>query len=528
MVEISDKANKILQLSRDILILSRNTLLVNLRFLDAALGQFKYVPFDAPVIGTDGLNLFYNPMTILTMYQTGKEDAARGYLHMVLHCIFRHMYISVNINRRLWNLACDIAVENAITDLNVKSVKTAHETEMISEFHKLEKEIGRLTAEKIYRYLRDSGIKGKSLNRLERIFYVDEHSFWYQDETVSQSGIDDDNNGSSGAGDDSTGSDENSQKQDDCSDSENSVAESERNSQDNESITLGQAADDSYDESGENTQCNEVIPNSDINSRDEDSISRAEQEEIWKQISERMQMDLETFSKDIGKGTGNMIQNLREVNREKYDYAAFLKKFAVRGEVMRVSDDEFDYIYYTYGLKMYGRMPLIEPLEYKEAKRIREFVIAIDTSASVIGSQVEAFITKTYNILKSTESFFSKINLHIIQCDVQIKEHVKITTKEEFDEYISNMRIIGAGGTDFRPVFEAVDEMLANKEFRNLKGLIYFTDGYGTFPSKKPDYDTAFVFVNDDYEKPQVPVWAIRLVLPREDLVQQSADDYTK
>jgi predicted metal-dependent peptidase len=521
MVEISDKANKILQLSRDILILSRNTLLVNLRFLDAALGQFKYVPFDAPVIGTDGLNLFYNPMTILTLYQTGKEDAARGYLHMVLHCIFRHMYVSANINRRLWNLACDIAVENAITDLNVKSVKTAHETEMISEFHKLEKEIGRLTAEKIYRYLRDSGIKGKSLNRLERIFYVDEHSFWYRDEMVSQSGIDDDNNGSSGAGSGNTGGRSDNT---DRLDEEHDKAD-KNDSRNNSSFDDRQDEDKHLDGS---TGKGEVIPNSNINNRDEDSISRAEQEEIWKQISERMQMDLETFSKDIGKGTGNMIQNLREVNREKYDYAAFLKKFAVRGELMWVSDDEFDYIYYTYGLKMYGRMPLIEPLEYKEAKRIREFVIAIDTSASVIGSQVEAFITKTYNILKSTESFFSKINLHIIQCDVQIKEHVRITTKEEFDEYISNMKIIGAGGTDFRPVFEAVDEMLANKEFRNLKGLIYFTDGYGTFPSKKPDYDTAFVFVNDDYEKPQVPAWAIRLVLPREDLVQQSADNYTK
>ncbi len=61
--------------------------------------------------------------------------------------------------------------------------------------------------------------------------------------------------------------------------------------------------------------------------------------------------------------------------------------------------------------------------------------------------------------------------------------------------------------------------MIEKKEFRNLKGLIYFTDGYGTFPSVKPDFDTAFVFVNDDYEKPQVPAWAIRLVLPREDLI---------
>ena len=51
-------------------------------------------------------------------------------------------------------------------------------------------------------------------------------------------------------------------------------------------------------------------------------------------------------------------------------------------------------------------MPLIEPLEYKDVKRIREFVIAIDTSGSVMGEQEQAFLQKTYNILQSTESFF--------------------------------------------------------------------------------------------------------------------------
>ena len=154
----------------------------------------------------------------------------------------------------------------------------------------------------------------------------------------------------------------------------------------------------------------------------------------------------------------------------------------------------------------------------KEVKRIKEFVIAIDTSGSVVGEQVQAFVRKTYNILKSTESFFSKINLHIIQCDADIQEHIKITNQDEFDEYLKTMQIKGLGGTDFRPVFEKVDELIKNKEFRNLKGLIYFTDGYGVFPERKPDYDTAFVFVKDDYEIPDVPPWAIKLVLEQNDI----------
>ena len=229
-------------------------------------------------------------------------------------------------------------------------------------------------------------------------------------------------------------------------------------------------------------------------------------------------MDLETFAKQQGLEAGGMQQMLAELNREKYDYEAFLKKFAVMGEVMKINDDEFDYIFYTYGLKLYKKVPLIEPLEYKEVKRIREFVIAIDTSGSVAGEQVQTFLQKTYNILKSTESFFSKINVHIIQCDATIQEDAKITNQEEFDEYIKTMKLRGLGGTDFRPVFSYVDWLREKKEFSNLKGLIYFTDGFGTFPAKKPDYETAFVFVDDGMNNYDVPTWAIKLVLQKEEI----------
>ena len=163
-------------------------------------------------------------------------------------------------------------------------------------------------------------------------------------------------------------------------------------------------------------------------------------------------------------------------------------------------------------------MPLIEPLEYKEVNAIREFVIVIDTSGSTSGALVQNFVQKTYNILKSTESFFSKINLHIIQCDAAIQEDAKITCQAEFDAYLKTMQIHGLGGTDFRPAFEYVAQLQRKKEFQNLKGLIYFTDGCGIFPKKKPDFDSAFVFVSDEYDTPAIPPWAIKLVLPPDDL----------
>ena len=79
-------------------------------------------------------------------------------------------------------------------------------------------------------------------------------------------------------------------------------------------------------------------------------------------------------------------------------------------------------------------------------------------------------------------------------------------------------KLEGFGSTDFRPVFRYVNQCIEKGEFENLKGLIYFTDGYGVFPSQKPSYDTAFVFLENDLEQPEIPAWAIKLVLSAEEI----------
>ena len=163
-------------------------------------------------------------------------------------------------------------------------------------------------------------------------------------------------------------------------------------------------------------------------------------------------------------------------------------------------------------MKLYGNMPLIEPLEYREASKIHDLVIAIDTSGSCQGKIVKSFLNKTYTIMKTAGAFFSNMNVHIIQCDSKIQSDDKITSMIEFDSYIRNLKIRGYGGTDFRPVFEMIDRYIAQKEFNDLRGLIYFTDGLGTYPGIVPHYPVAFVLIEDEKEKPKVPAWAIKMV----------------
>ena len=448
---MTEKQKNAEQIAGEILCLSRNMLLVNLRFLDAALNQLEPRPVTVSSVLTDGKRLYYRPEWVLRAFQTAKKIPVRDHLHVVMHCIFRHMYMSPTIDREYWDLACDIAAEYVITGLGIKAAEAPRQEEQRQYFKAFQHDLNHVTAEKLYAYLRQTAPNPMRLAQLRDIFSADDHALWYLTPQCVE-----------------------------------------------ERLGTGERSEQAAEPpSGE---------------------SRAEQAKRWQEISERIQMELETFEKYRGSASDGLVQSLAAVNREKYDYTAFLRKFAVLGEAMRINDEEFDYIFYTYGLRLYEKMPLIEPLEYKEIKAIREFVIAIDTSGSVSGELVQAFIRKTYNILNSTESFFTKINLHIIQCDAAIQEDRQITCQEEFDEYLKTMQIHGLGGTDFRPVFAYVETLRRQKALTNLKGLIYFTDGYGVFPEKKPDYHTAFVFLDGEYNNLNVPAWAIRLVLQKDEI----------
>ena len=198
---------------------------------------------------------------------------------------------------------------------------------------------------------------------------------------------------------------------------------------------------------------------------------------------------------------------------EQVDYRDFLRQFAVQSEEMRLPDDEFDYVFYTYGLSLYGNMPLVEPLEYRDEKRIRDFVIVIDTSSSVTQDVVQQFVNTTFDVLTSESSFFQKVNVHIIQADQRVQSDTKITSLAELDRWRRDIRLFGFGGTDFRPAFTYVNDLLAAGEFDDLSGLIYFTDGWGIYPDRMPPYKTTFVFYDEDHRPELVPAWAMQITL---------------
>ena len=463
---------KLIKAGTDILNASRTELYVAMRFLDIALNSLDYeMDLSMKTIGTDSQKIRFNPRYLIENYQNDSVLVNRAYLHMILHCVFRHMFHNKEKDQDVWNLSCDIAVTAIIDEMEYRCIRLTVPDERQAMYDRLRGEMKVLTAEGIYKSLMKRPLTWLEMEGAKKQFVVDDHVFWDSEQ-------EDQKDGDSG---------------------------NQNNNEDNQDNDQQNQNNNPKDNSGEQKQ--------------------KEREKQWQEISEKMRTNMETCFKDAAEMAGSLYDYIKIATRERYDYRKFLKKFTTLREEIRLDLDSYDYIYYTYGLTHYGNMPLIEPLEYKEVKKIEEMAIVIDTSESCSGDYVRRFLEETFAILSSRENFFRKMNVHIIQCDAKAQVDDVITCEEDMKRYMENFRLIGFGGTDFRPAFEYVNELCRKKVFRHLKGMLYFTDGYGTYPERRPDYDVAFVFLEESYNDRHVPPWAIKLILGPDDIRMGGIDD---
>ena len=94
-----------------------------------------------------------------------------------------------------------------------------------------------------------------------------------------------------------------------------------------------------------------------------------------------------------------------------------------------------------------------------------------------------------------------------------------IHNAKEFADYMAHFELIGQSATDFRPVFEHVDRLVAEGAFHSLRGLLYFTDGLGLYPKKRPKYDAAFVMLEGEAWPDSIPPWGIRVILREDEII---------
>lgn len=216
---------------------------------------------------------------------------------------------------------------------------------------------------------------------------------------------------------------------------------------------------------------------------------------------------------EAGTGDSASVWRARLGSADASDFVSYLNRYACLRENPRTDPDSFQYGWYAYGLSQYGNVPLIEPMEYREERRLDALVIAIDTSGSCVRGLTRHFLSLTRDIIAGHDLFFRRFNLRILQCDVRIRRDDLITDMDQFDRYIRDLTIVGGGGTDFRPVFDRVAQLCRGDPHRRLRGVLFFSDGRGIFPSAPPDFETTFVFLKHRFDDIDVPAWVRRLVI---------------
>ena len=234
---------------------------------------------------------------------------------------------------------------------------------------------------------------------------------------------------------------------------------------------------------------------------------------LWRRQKEKLLPFMQEEKAKIGAGTAGAKLSALDSPENNVRFAGLLRAFSVLRENRHVSDADFSYSWYAYGMEHYDGVALLEPLEYSEERKLRELAIVIDTSASCSRGLTGWFLRAVHDILLRERLFFDRFRLHILQCDCEVQQDTLVTNLEEFQWYLDHLELYGGGGTDFRPALRRIDELVESGELPHLGGVLYFTDGYGVFPEREPAYPVAFVMLRYRYDDINIPRWAIRLVL---------------
>lgn len=122
---------------------------------------------------------------------------------------------------------------------------------------------------------------------------------------------------------------------------------------------------------------------------------------------------------------------------------------------------------------------------------LEDVVVAVDTSGSVSPRELRQFLAEVRAILQS----YPEVRVHFAACDAAVHTWKAIEVAE--GEPWPDIRLRGGGGTDFRPVFQKVEESGLQPW-----ALLYLTDGYGAYPERKPHYPVLWVLTPSHHRPP--------------------------
>jgi len=159
------------------LLCCRNELHSLFPYLDGAFASLSLRPDGSRSIGTDGNSILFSPHHVTEQFGRSPAAVRRGYLHMLLHCLFLHPFRPERQSDPWWSLACDLAVEQLIAQENRPRLALDDNSVRQSCLAILGAQAR--PAEQIAAMLRD-GAFSFSKDTMEQAFSFDDHALWQE------------------------------------------------------------------------------------------------------------------------------------------------------------------------------------------------------------------------------------------------------------------------------------------------------------------------------------------------------------
>ena len=365
---------------------------------------------------TDGKVIKYSDDFVLKITNAECEGVL---LHEGYHVILLHHTRMGNRNHKLWNIACDYAINNYIYD---------HTEFELPDGGLWDEKYNGMTAEKIYHILDN-------------------------DDDALQDAINDmkDENGDSD-------SEENDSGNSDGSD------ESERNDTGEYSST-----DDSQQDAEDGTDKYDAIPVSQgeiimPTGEDGEALSEQDIQEIESDVQRAMQLG-DMMQRRSGDGTSGVSDRLTQIKEAQTNWVDVLTDL--------LSTDISNDTTWSRPHRRYQWSGLNLPSKMREP-RIKKIAIAVDTSCSVSQHELNYFGAEVQSICEQ----IGIDEVLVCYCDTTVRKNPE--TDEWWDRFdiasgeTIEMKFRGRGGTEFDPVFNLLNDFTDDED---IDALIYFTDG---------------------------------------------------
>lgn len=201
-----------------------------------------------------------------------------------------------------------------------------------------------------------------------------------------------------------------------------------------------------------------------------DPEEAAQQEQHWKGVTTASWM----HAKKQGKLPAGIDRLVGKGNKPPIDWYAALYRYVQQAEVSDESWNPPD--------RRWAAEDIWFPADRPD-ETLRDVYACFDTSGSVSMEELQLYLSNVEGIMRN----FPRTKGRLLVGDAAVHY------EGDLDKYMLK-KYPGGGGTDFRPFFERVEEN--QKKGRKVSALVFFTDGYGSYPEHPPKYPVIWVITS--------------------------------